>query len=148
MTSKKELQYAYGLAILFFVVGVLSYAAFPKKPPDQPIRRMYTSIAGNVLFDHQTHESESGFGVNCLDCHHHPGDDETSILGCSQCHAPKGGLEVVKETCLTCHDEGDIEDSEPMKRSDAFHKQCRDCHQEFGSGPQHGSEACSSCHVK
>ncbi len=143
MTSKKELQYAYGVAILFFVVGVLSYAAFPKKPPDQPIRVMYTSIAGNVLFDHKTHLSEAGYGVSCFDCHHHPKEDDASLIACNQCHSPKGEKEAVKETCLQCHEAEDIKDSEPKKRSDAFHTQCIGCHHEFEAGP----ETCSSCHV-
>ena len=71
MTSKKELQYAYRLAILFFVVGVFCYAAFPKKPPDQPIRKMYASIAGNVLFDHSNDRvyfrTESNPGIKFID---------------------------------------------------------------------------------
>jgi hypothetical protein len=51
MVLKKELQMAYGLAIVLFIVGVISYAAFPAKTPDRPVRLMFQSIAGNVLFD-------------------------------------------------------------------------------------------------
>ncbi len=55
MTPKRELQIAYGLIIVLFFVGVISYAAFPAKTPEQPIRMMYKSVAGKALFDHKTH---------------------------------------------------------------------------------------------
>ena len=145
MTSKKDLQYAFGLAILFFVVGVFCYAAFPKKTPDPPVRMMFTSIAGKVLFDHKTHSAESGFGVSCFDCHHHPGENEESLLACRACHDPKGEEKPAKDkaACLECHGADEIEDAELMNRSDAFHAQCIGCHQDFGAGAQ----ACASCHV-
>jgi hypothetical protein len=143
MNSKKELQYAYGLAILFFVVGVLSYAAFSQKPPERPVRVMFHSIAGKVLFDHKTHLADTGYGVSCVDCHHHPGEDETQSTACLDCHKPKGAEKEENQTCLECHGADEIEDTELPNRSDAFHTQCIGCHQEFEAGPRE----CSSCHV-
>ncbi|MGD2009937.1 MAG: hypothetical protein PVI76_02510, partial [Desulfobacterales bacterium] len=72
--SGKELQLAYRLAITLFVVGVAGYAytAFSAKPPGEPIRVMYKTTAGKVLFDHKTHSADAGYGISCYDCHHHP----------------------------------------------------------------------------
>ena len=74
MSSKKELKLAYGMAIALFVVGAVSYAytAFSAKPPELPVRIMYPSAAGKVLFDHKTHTADTGYGFSCYDCHHHP----------------------------------------------------------------------------
>ena len=145
MTPKKDARYVFGLAIFFFAVGVCCYAAFPKKTPDTPVRIMFTSIAGKVLFDHKTHLDASGFGLSCFDCHHHPGEGEESLLACRECHDSRGEQKPAaeKEVCLQCHGAGEIEDAELLNRGDAFHAQCIDCHRNFGAG----AVECSSCHV-
>lgn len=147
MTSKKHRKIIYGVAIHLLVISVICYAAFPVKTPEQPIRLMYQTNAGKVLFDHQTHASVNGYGLDCSDCHHHPEDDDMALVGCVKCHpdAPEKG--VSPEYCLECHDSSEIEDVDILKRSDAFHKQCTQCHEEFGKGPQSGSQNCSKCHV-
>jgi hypothetical protein len=128
MFSKKELRLVYGSAICLLLVGALSYAAFPAKTPDPPVRLMFKVVAGNVLFDHKTHTSESGYGISCGDCHHTLSEEEyADAQSCSECHAP---------------DEGD---EEVPKLSDAFHRQCGGCHQDFGAGP--AESECSACHV-
>ena len=53
MTSKKELLPALSLTLVLLVVGVISYAAFPAKSPDQPVRLMFKGVAGKVLFTHK-----------------------------------------------------------------------------------------------
>ena len=126
MVSKKELQMAYGVAVILFIVGVVSYAAFPAKTPDRPVRLMFQSIAGNVLFEHNTHTAASGYGLSCRDCHHNLEEGETE-------EAP---------ACIECH-EPQSEDPEIPKRSDAFHQQCMNCHEQIEAGPQE----CASCHV-
>ena len=146
MTPKRELQIAYTLIVVFFFVGVISYAAFPAKTPDQPIRIMYKSVAGKALFDHKTHYAESGYGLACTECHHHPeepDDPEEAILKCGYCHQTLEKGQNWPKTCLDCHEAEDLEESEVMKKSDAFHAQCINCHKEAGSGP----EECNSCHV-
>lgn len=146
MTPKREMQIAYILIIVLFFVGVISYAAFPAKTPDQPIRIMYNSVAGKAFFDHKTHLSDSGYAIACADCHHHPEEPEegqTANVSCGVCHKTLEKGKKWPESCLDCHDEGDIEDSVIAKKSDAFHSQCIRCHKEVGSGP----EECNSCHV-
>ncbi len=129
MFSKIELKLAYGLAICLLLVAALCYAAFPAKTPDEPVRLMFDVTAGKVLFDHQTHTSEFGYGLSCRDCHHEleEEDDDMDAQPCGECHDP---------------DEGD---EETPKRADAFHQQCAGCHEEYDSGPL--EKECSTCHV-
>ena len=145
MSSKKDLQLAYGLAIVLFVVGVVSYAytAFSAKPPDEPVRIMFNSVAGKVLFSHKMHTVASGYGAACLDCHHHYEEDEESMRACGDCHQILAEEGAVPESCLDCHEIEDIEDTEITKKGDAFHDQCINCHQDIEAGPVE----CSECHV-
>ncbi len=154
MTPQKELKLAYGLAIVLLIVGVLSFAAFPAKTPDEPIRIMYKSVAGKVLFDHKTHRADSGYSLACEDCHHHfefegsSGIDgeEPVVQACAVCHPFKPKEQAYPESCMECHDEEDLdEDVEITKRTDAFHNQCEGCHQETEIGPV--EERCNWCHV-
>ncbi len=143
MFSKKELKVAYGVAVCLLVLGVISYAAFPLKAPEEPLRLMYTVAAGNVLFNHKIHTVEEGYGLSCFDCHHHPPDDESALMACGACHLPPAEGEEINQTCLDCHDESEIEDSEMITRADAFHLQCVNCHKDFEAGPTE----CTACHA-
>jgi len=126
MFSRKELKLAYVLAIGLLAVGAVCYAAFAVQPPDEPLRLMFRTTAGKVLFDHKVHHSVSGYGVSCGDCHHTLSEDEyEDAQSCSECHDP---------------DEGD---EEVPKRADAFHQQCIGCHEQFEAGPIE----CAQCHV-
>ena len=145
MTPKREVQIAYILIVVFFFVGVISYAAFPAKTPDEPIRLMYKTVAGKVLFDHKTHAADSGYGLACGECHHHPEDEEEALVKCGYCHQVPAEGETYPKTCLDCHESEDLEESEVMKQSDAFHSQCESCHQEVEAGPE--EDRCNWCHV-
>lgn len=145
MTSQNELKLAYGLAVILLLVGVISYAAVPAKTPDEPIRIMYKTVAGKVLFDHKTHASESGYGLACTDCHHHPDDEDAEMQSCGICHQIPPEGEKVPQACSDCHEPDEVEDSEMSNRPDAFHSQCESCHQEGGVGPE--ENRCGWCHV-
>ena len=123
MGFKKEQLVAFWIAGIFFVVGMVCYAAFPVRAPEQPLRIMFKSTGGKVLFDHKTHVSEEGYGYECTDCHHAMEEGETPS-SCGECHMADG------------------EDDAP-KRSDALHTQCIGCHEESGGGPA----KCDECHM-
>ena len=126
MFSKKELMLAYGVAVCLLVIGAISYAAFPLKAPDEPLRLMFDVAAGNVLFNHKIHNVEEGYGLSCGDCHHTLSEDEyADAQSCSECHEL---------------DEGD---EEVPKRADAFHLQCINCHKDYEAGPME----CTGCHA-
>ena len=136
MTSEKELKLAYGLAIVLFVVGVLSYAAFSAKAPEPPARYMFNVAAGKVFFDHKTHNATGGYGISCADCHHHPVDDESANRACGGCHTQPEQIEQAQETCTECHEADEFDIEEVPKRGDAFHTQCIGCHQDYEAGPR------------
>ena len=124
MTSKRELKLAYALAGILLVVGIFSYAAFSAVQPDQPLRVMYSTVAGKVLFNHKAHFSPDGYGISCRDCHHHPAEDDIDLQSCSDCHQAVGKDQSVPKTCLDCHDSSDIEGTKIIKSADAAHGQC------------------------
>ncbi|MCJ7683808.1 MAG: cytochrome c family protein [Desulfobacteraceae bacterium] len=122
MEVKTERMIAYCLAAILLVVGVICYSAFAKKAPEQPLRIMLKNTGGNVLFDHKKHMSESGYGIECADCHHDLENEGDKPSACGECH---------------------LDDSEDSpKRPDAFHKQCKTCHED-GGGPVN----CAECHA-
>lgn len=123
MENKALRTIAYCLAAVFLVTGVICYAAFAKKAPDDPIRIMFNNTGGKVLFDHKGHFSEDGYGIACMDCHHDLESEGQRPEACGECHLPDG--------------------EEAPKRVDVFHSQCKGCHEEGGSGPVN----CSECHM-
>ena len=160
MTSKKELQLALTLAVVFLIVGVISYAAFPAKRPETPVRVMFEGgVTGKVLFDHKQHTDGSGYGLSCVDCHHHPEESESDPIACNACHLPKITSEELSPSCLECHPSEetevseakselsfeDIEGTEVIIRKDAYHQQCGGCHNDFDKGPLEND--CFSCHL-
>ena len=125
MDSKKEKTVAYVVAGILLLVAAVCYAAYPAKAPEQPIRLMLKNIAGNVLFDHKEHTSDKGYGLKCTECHHDMDKEGQKPSPCGECHKAQEG------------------EGEGPLRSDAFHKQCKGCHEDGGQGPVN----CSACHV-
>ena len=145
MTSERDLKLVYSVAVILFIVGLFCYAAFPSKPPDDPIRIQYRNAAGSVLFQHAKHNV--GYGVSCFDCHHHPADDDAALIACGDCHIKNAADDAPKpEICLDCHDADEIEDTVLVAKTDAFHQQCTACHAGIGAGPN--EKDCSQCHVQ
>jgi len=147
MSSKKEVKFAYSLAVILFIVGVVSFSAFPAGTHGEPVRIMFKSLAGKVFFDHKTHVSEKGYALSCGDCHHHPKGDESSIRACSDCHANSENGAPAPKTCLECHNPEDYEGIELTKKTDAFHGQCEECHVKAEAGPVEKDKRCNWCHV-
>jgi len=146
MTSKNELKLALRLTLILLVAGLFCFAAFPVTPPEKPVRIAYQTKAGKVIFDHKTHLSGTGYGLDCGDCHHHTGDGaaEAETHGsCSACHETPEQMEQVSQTCNQCHDPDEYNIQEMIARSDALHTQCISCHKEFEAGPVD----CAACHV-
>jgi hypothetical protein len=121
MTSKGEQTVAFALAAILLVVGVVCYAAFPQEEPEEPVRLMFKSTAGKILFDHKTHTADAGYGIACDDCHHEEQEDGSSSCNGEDCHGPE---------------------SDP-KRGDALHSNCKGCHEDSGAGPVE----CAACHI-
>ena len=125
MDGKREIKITFAAAAILLLVAVVCYAAYPIISPETPLRIMFKNIAGNVFFDHKEHTSDKGYGISCKDCHHDIDKEGQKPSRCGDCHK--------------------AEESEGMGplRSDAFHQQCKGCHEEGGQGPVN----CSACHV-
>ena len=142
MKIKDELKLAYGIGIFLLLVGVICYAAAPQSQPEEPMRMMFDSAAGKILFDHKIHTSDTGYGISCLDCHHHPAESDLDTQSCTNCHPPEE-VEKPPQACNDCHEADEIEDAEVIRKVDAFHKNCVECHKDYEAGPVE----CASCHV-
>jgi len=126
MFSRQELKLVYSATVCLLALAIVSYAAFPIQPSKPPLRVAFQNVAGKVMFDHGRHLSEASYGLACGECHHTLAPDEYDQAGsCTDCHAVEG------------------DDDQMLKRSDALHKQCIDCHREYGAGPVD----CANCHV-
>ncbi len=119
MTSQRDLKVAIIILIVCLISGIVCYAAFTPPAPDEPLRIMFQNKGGKVLFTHSVHVDN--YTGDCLDCHHNLDDDET--YNCSDCHEETG-------------------DDYMLSRADAFHDQCKGCHEDYGAGPIE----CNSCH--
>lgn len=139
MTPEKELQLAFRMALILGIIGFLCYAAIPVKTEKPPVRKMFTCIAGKVLFTHEMHTAQSGYGVSCKDCHHHNEKDEAEFRACGDCHF-KEDIKQVPELCLSCHEPGE----DHHGNEDVAELTCNDCHKvtDDESLPQ----ACTDCH--
>jgi len=150
MTSEKKLQLAKWITAILLVVGALSFifTAYTTKAQNEPIRVLYKTAKGKVLFDHKTHTSETKYGLSCADCHHHPQDEEeaTAIGSCKECHVYPDKDTTIHPTCMDCHEEDEIEGSETNNQVDSTHSrgECIKCHTEYGKGPVD----CETCHSK
>jgi hypothetical protein len=140
MTTKKELQLAYALAGILLVVGILSYitASFGE-PPIPPLRVMYTTVAGNVLFDHKAHFSPGDYSISCQDCHHDSRTYEDYIAG-------SGGNQSVSEAGMDKTDVDETEHVEMFENGDEAHELCCSCHEQYEAGPV--KDDCKGCHVQ
>lgn len=149
MISKRHRMIVYGVAAQLLIVAIVCYAAFSEKAHKNPLRLVYQTNAGQVLFDHQAHASVKGYGLACADCHHLHDHKEIQPVACGLCHPPLP--KVFPASCMAdgCHKNASkIEKTKIMKNTDAFHAQCIGCHEQFGKGPKYGPEECSKCHVR
>ena len=119
MSSKRDLKVAILIMVILMITGIICYASFTPPASENPVRIMFQNKAGKVLFTHSIHTGE--YTEDCLTCHHNIEDDE-------------------EYNCSVCHDETGEETG--VAKVDAFHDQCKGCHEDVGAGPVE----CNSCH--
>ncbi len=86
-------------------------------PPDKPLVLKAAKAKGPVTFDHAKH------GKECATCHHK--DAAGKEQGCDKCHGAKT-------------------EGKKVSLKEAFHTQCKGCHQKEKKGPV----KCDECHKK
>jgi hypothetical protein len=102
------------------VAMVFAFGTAFAAPPDKMVIKEMQKVKGPVPFDHKGH------GENfkpCATCH----------------HADAAGKE---QKCSKCH--GDKTDGKKVSLKEAFHTQCKGCHQKENKGPT----KCDDCHKK
>lgn len=135
MSPKNERNLIYMLALICLAVGVFCYAA-PTAPPETPVRRMFMSVGGNVLFSHQTHSDT--YSLDCAACHHN--QSETGTDGepsCGVCHTADG-------TYVPALGEGGKFDHDAHGQDLGL--ACSDCHHEYQEGSGSEPQMCGDCH--
>ena len=148
MDLNKEKFIAYCAVVVLFVVGVVCYAAFPDKKPEEPVRVMFNSapgdVGGKVLYTHMDHATLINYGLECIDCHHQWVAAEDGKIMYLRNDDSKGEKPIA---CRECHKVEKAEGDNPAqpKLSDALHTRCAGCHDDAGHGP--GPKDCSGCHV-
>ena len=148
MDLNKEKFIAYCAVVALFVVGVVCYAAFPDRRPEEPVRIMLNAApgaaGGKVLYTHEEHATQKNYGLECIDCHHKwvMADDGTVLF--LRKDNSTGEKPVI---CSECHivEKAEGDDPKQPKLSDAFHTRCAGCHDDAGHGPD--TKDCSGCHV-
>ena len=86
-------------------------------PPDKPIVLKAAKAKGAVTFDHAKHTKV------CATCHHKDAAGKEQM--CSKCHGAKT-------------------EGKKVSLKEAFHTQCKGCHQKEKKGPV----KCDGCHKK
>lgn len=83
--------------------------------------------------------------ARCADCHEDLYMD--GLKGCSNCHVrnPAPTPDVETRACAVCHTVP-VDQLVPTSMN-AFHGQCRGCHEKTGSGP-FSDETCYQCHMQ
>ncbi|MGE4551879.1 MAG: cytochrome c3 family protein [Desulfovibrionaceae bacterium] len=137
------------IAAVLLLVAVAGYLV-PSGHAEAPVRLLFDSAGGKVLFAHQDHAKT--YGVDCRRCHH-AGFDETSPRPCGDCHpagfeapfATEHQTRFKPDQCGQCHHAR----LDGMTFDHAAHqaildKDCQACHH----GPDIEPEpmACNNCH--
>ena len=120
MLQKIKKFLPYFIIISLSLVGILGYLS---KDTGSPVRVLFRTKGGNVIFSHKTHLSD--YGIECVKCHHDTGKKEYD--------------------CRKCHSKGTDHDNLCSDR--AIHKQCIganciDCHKEETGMDEKNCKAC------
>ena len=136
MSLKNELKLVYVLAIVCLIVGILCYSSLPAKSPETPIRLMFKTVGGNVLFDHQIHSDD--YGLKCSDCHHSYDDTvKDKPVACESCHTPKSKyVPAFGKNGKFDHDLHSMD----------LGLACNDCHHNYYEEDGGEPQPCSDCH--
>lgn len=157
LKKEPQLTKLFTVIILLLMIGTLSYISLAKEnnakkdaQPEEPIRVLMKTKNGDVLFDHKIHTVKSGYGLSCIDCHHHTNDEEEAFTySCNDCHMQTEKDAPINPTCLDCHEEEEVEGAEINRQVDNSHLrgECIKCHAEYGKGPMNSKEDCKKCHM-
>jgi len=141
MGSQKNTKLAYGMAVVLLIVGIVCYAAGSVEKPDEPVRKVYKSMGGDVMFDHQRHAQVD----DCMVCHHH--GETSDFVSCTECHKVSDPKTVPSE-CIACHplsdDSYSFDEHHVVLETEPDTWTCKSCHA-LAEGEEIPA-ACGECH--
>lgn len=151
------------ITAISITLGILALIGYmlPATVQDVPAKILFENNGGRVIFSHLVHADD--YGISCDSCHHEGGDLEDP-LACGTCHPREFDDDFLfehmeyfpdQQACAKCHEVEDGEvypdllmDLEDIPtRTNAFHGQCMDCHEEMDAGP-FGENSCYTCHAR
>jgi len=122
-------------------VGTLSWAQKTKSGDVPDVYKLEDSLFGKhkrppVMFTHLKHSVDHK--LKCEECHHVYKDGKNTF---------KEGDKVQK--CHDCHKSPLKNEGKILSLQNAFHKNCKDCHNELQkSGNKKAPTKCAECHKK
>ena len=136
MSSEKKRAFAYCLAILCLVVALICYNLSPAKSPvSPPLRIHFSSVGGNILFDHQAHNES--YELSCMECHHTVNSEQPMSAPCGSCHkATDEKIDVFGKNGTFDHD----------MHSEELDLTCSECHHNYSEDEGANPQLCSNCH--
>ena len=113
----------FAAVLVVVLAGVFAFGtAFAVAPPEKIVIKEIAKEKGAVNFNHKAHGEKVKV---CKDCH----------------HKNEAGKE---EKCSTAKCHGAVAEAKKLTLKEAFHTQCKGCHQKQKKGPT----KCVECHAK
>ncbi len=109
--------------VIIVICAVLGIIGYSMKSSGNPIRVLFKTSGGPVVFDHREHIE---YEIECKDCHHE--------------------IDEKEDNCRACHNKGN-EDYKDLCEDRPIHKlcigaNCIDCHKENDLD----TDDCKACH--
>lgn len=149
---QKKYQLITVVTLVLAVIAVAGYAGYlGGVQPKEPIRILYATKGGNVVFSHIAHFRD--YELTCEKCHHESAERTAEPLPCRNCHsqvfdevfAEQHQNNIPGEFCGRCHHQepGDTKFAH-AEHSDEFSDDCTDCHHNEDIESEPGN--CNECH--
>jgi hypothetical protein len=104
---------------LLCVFIIIAFWGYCYEQETEPIRVVFITKGGPVVFEHLEHTSPDGYELECESCHHNYSTEETknenTSMNCRECHYSKKLKTVcedadvhkrcIGENCMQCHEE-------------------------------------------
>jgi len=155
--KKRQALFPAVVIIVTAAVGILGYSLEDEQRAE-PLRMLYETTAGPVVFDHQLHATSGSYDLECRKCHHLETHlsfeaDEGPVVFDHQAHGREGsGMECRECHHLTTHlsfenDRGGVVfDHQTHSTSADYDLGCDDCHHMKEEGKRVAE--CGSCHKR
>ena len=118
MNEQIKRKIALLVILILALVGLVGYSI---KSSGEPVRVLFKTKGGPVIFDHKAHSDKGGYDIECVKCHHQiEGESEQRCRAChsseteydSICENAAPHRQCIGSNCITCHKEQGMDDGE------------------------------------